>query len=74
MLDANFRECPKGEVHRISIPRTPVNKGNEGGTCTTLEGEIDALALGEASSYNGYRTSTIFVSVVSEKMAALRGR
>jgi hypothetical protein len=51
-----------------------VNKGNEEGTCTTLEGEIDALALGEASSYNGYRTPTIFVSVVSEKMAALRGR
>src|SRR5215210_2753592 len=27
MLDvANFRECPKGEVRRISLPRTPVNK------------------------------------------------
>src|SRR5918994_2778532 len=24
---ANFRECPKGEVRRIPIPRTPVNKG-----------------------------------------------
>jgi hypothetical protein len=24
---ANFRECPKGEVRRILIPRTWVNKG-----------------------------------------------
>ena len=23
----NIRECPKGEVRRIPIPRTPVNKG-----------------------------------------------
>jgi hypothetical protein len=23
----NFRECPKGEVRRIRIPRTSVNKG-----------------------------------------------
>ena len=23
---ANFRECPKDEVRRIPIPRTPVNK------------------------------------------------
>src|SRR5215203_4647704 len=23
----NFRECPKGEVRRIRLPRTPVNKG-----------------------------------------------
>jgi hypothetical protein len=27
MLGANFRECPKGEVRRILIPRTSVNKG-----------------------------------------------
>jgi hypothetical protein len=26
MLDADFRESPKGEVRRISIPRTWVNK------------------------------------------------
>src|SRR5688572_914856 len=26
---ANFRECPKGEVRRILIPRTPVNKGKK---------------------------------------------
>jgi uncharacterized protein YjbI with pentapeptide repeats len=26
MLEVNFRECPKGEVRRILIPRTPVNK------------------------------------------------
>jgi hypothetical protein len=25
----NFRECPKGEVRRIPIPRTPVNKGKK---------------------------------------------
>jgi hypothetical protein len=25
---ANFAECPKGEVRRISIPRTPVNRGS----------------------------------------------
>src|SRR5215217_8808178 len=24
---ANFRECPKGEVRRIPIPRSSVNKG-----------------------------------------------
>ena len=29
MLDTNFRESPKGEVRRIPIPRTPVNKGSE---------------------------------------------
>jgi hypothetical protein len=23
----NFAECPKGEVRRIPIPRTPVNRG-----------------------------------------------
>src|SRR5215212_1197814 len=28
-LKANFRECPKGEVRRIPIPRTPVNKGKK---------------------------------------------
>jgi hypothetical protein len=27
----NFRECPKGEVRRISIPRTSVNKGKKKG-------------------------------------------
>ena len=27
MLEVYFRECPKGEVRRITIPRTPVNKG-----------------------------------------------
>jgi hypothetical protein len=27
MLDINFAECPKGEVRRILIPRTSVNKG-----------------------------------------------
>jgi hypothetical protein len=25
----NFRESPKGEVRRIYIPRTPVNKGKK---------------------------------------------
>src|SRR5918995_6278380 len=25
----NFRECPKGEVRRIPIPRTPVNKAGQ---------------------------------------------
>ena len=25
----NFRECPKGEVRRITIPRTPVNKAKK---------------------------------------------
>ena len=25
----NFREFPKGEVRRISVPRTPVNKGRK---------------------------------------------
>jgi hypothetical protein len=24
---SNFRECPKGEVRRMLIPRTTVNKG-----------------------------------------------
>jgi hypothetical protein len=28
---ANFAECPKSEVRRISIPRTPVNKGRKNG-------------------------------------------
>jgi hypothetical protein len=27
LLRGNFRECPKGEVRRIPIPRTRVNKG-----------------------------------------------
>jgi hypothetical protein len=27
----NFGECPKGEVRRIPIPRTPVNKGKKEG-------------------------------------------
>src|SRR5215208_7452462 len=26
---AKFAECPKGEVRRIPIPRTPVNKGKK---------------------------------------------
>src|ERR671912_192514 len=26
LLGTNFRECPQGEVRRIPIPRTPVNK------------------------------------------------
>ena len=26
LMASNFRECPKGEVRRIPIPRTPVNK------------------------------------------------
>jgi hypothetical protein len=26
---SNFRECPKGEVRRMLIPRTTVNKGKE---------------------------------------------
>ena len=29
MLDVNFRELGKGEVRRIHIPRTRVNKGNK---------------------------------------------
>src|SRR5215217_4788391 len=28
---ANFREYPKGEVRRIPLPRTPVNKGKKKG-------------------------------------------
>src|SRR5215204_6517375 len=27
ILDMNFRECSKGEVRRIRIPRTRVNRG-----------------------------------------------
>src|SRR5215203_1671548 len=37
----NFRECPKGEVRRIPIPRTPVNKGKSEGRgqqTTALQG------------------------------------
>ena len=29
IVNANFAESPKGEVRRISIPRTRVNKGKE---------------------------------------------
>jgi len=29
LVGANFRESPKGEVRRIPIPRTPVNKGKK---------------------------------------------
>jgi len=29
MLEGNFRESPKGEVRRILIPRTTVNKGRK---------------------------------------------
>jgi hypothetical protein len=28
-FNANFGECPKGELRRIPIPRTPVNKGKK---------------------------------------------
>jgi hypothetical protein len=31
MLEGNFRESPNGEVRRIPIPRTPVNKGKRKG-------------------------------------------
>jgi hypothetical protein len=31
LLSANFGECPKGEVRRILIPRTRVNKGKKKG-------------------------------------------
>ena len=31
MLEVNFRECPKGEVLRIPIPRTSVNKRKKKG-------------------------------------------
>jgi hypothetical protein len=36
MQDANFGELRKGEVRRILIPRTPVNKGKRKGRA--LEG------------------------------------
>jgi hypothetical protein len=29
MLNMDFRECPEGEVRRIPIPRTSVNKGKK---------------------------------------------
>jgi hypothetical protein len=29
ILDMTFRECPKGEVRRIPLPRTRVNKGKK---------------------------------------------
>jgi hypothetical protein len=31
LVGANFREHPKGEVRRILIPRTTVNKGKKKG-------------------------------------------
>jgi hypothetical protein len=31
ILQMDFRECPKGEVRRILIPRTSVNSGKKKG-------------------------------------------
>jgi hypothetical protein len=33
MLDVNFSELCLGEVRRIHLPRTPVNKGKKEGRC-----------------------------------------
>jgi ribosomal protein L13E len=35
-LKAKFAECYKGEVRRIPIPRTPVNKGKKKSRAFTL--------------------------------------
>src|SRR5215207_7720798 len=40
MLDINFAESPKGELRRISIPRTPVNKGKKKGRGLTAPGPL----------------------------------
>jgi hypothetical protein len=43
MPEGNFRESPKGEVRRILIPRTPVNKGKK-----SREAEVSLVDQGEA--------------------------
>jgi hypothetical protein len=44
---SNFRECPKGEVLRIPIPRTPVHKGKKrkGGGLASPTTSAQALFL-----------------------------
>src|ERR687898_2698596 len=37
-VPANFRECPKGEVRRIPIPRTRVNKAQDRSVVLLPEG------------------------------------
>ena len=53
-MDMNFREGPKGEVRRILLPRTPVNKGKRrkgrsllevGTSAKTHLGELHPLAV-----------------------------
>ena len=43
MLEGNFRELWKGEVRRIHIPRTPVNKGKKGAEAANSPGPQLAL-------------------------------
>ena len=49
---AKFAESPKGEVRRIPIPRTPVNKGKKKGRGS------DAPALGLMDSLLYYVVSS----------------
>ena len=47
MLEVNFRESPKGEVRRISIPRTRVNKPGKIGFRLSREGRLKGYGYGE---------------------------
>jgi hypothetical protein len=44
----NFRESPKSEVRRITIPRTSVNKGEKKGALVTCAAIVSAEGEGEA--------------------------
>jgi hypothetical protein len=51
MLEGNFRESPKGEVRRITIPRTPVNKGSRSPSVGYIEPLRGRKSLSRGKEY-----------------------
>src|SRR5919112_3377032 len=68
LATANFRECPKGELRRIPIPRTPVNKGKKkrrAGAITPRPSYKGQFAAGASLPHDGYLGAVLKRQVVS---------
>jgi hypothetical protein len=53
ILQTNFRECPKGEVRRIPIPRTRVNKPLSAGVGIAIAPPKEGASADERTSQTG---------------------